>query len=328
MRRNLHAGHRGSGGLRLEMFTSDELDDLHLATLDVLERTGIFVETEEAREILAGAGCRVGDDRVVHIPGHVVEDAVAAAPSRLVCCGRDPKDDTLLEAGRVTFCNFGQAVLLYDVRTGEPRKSVLSDLGDSATLIDALPDIDILMGTLAAPDAPVPTANLYRAAQLFSRSSKHAILAPGGARIAQYTREMAAAAAGYGSMDEYRDRPTVMVVICPVSPLKLIGEVCDVIIDSARAGTPQIVLSAALGGVTAPVHLAGAIVLNNAEVLAGIALAQLTRKGTPVVYGSSTTASDLRYASASVGSPECGLINAGLAALTRRYRLPSILAGL
>jgi trimethylamine--corrinoid protein Co-methyltransferase len=83
----------------------------------------------------------------------------------------------------------------------------------------------------------------------------------------------------------------------------------------------------AMGGGSAPVNLAGTLVTHNAEVLAGITLAQLTAKGAPVIYGSSTTALDLRFATASVGSPECAMINAGVACLARQYRLPSYVAG-
>jgi len=83
-----------------------------------------------------------------------------------------------------------------------------------------------------------------------------------------------------------------------------------------------------MSGGSAPVSLSGTLVVHNAEVLAGITLAQLTRKGTPVLYGSSTTAMDLRLASASVGSPECGVISAAVAFIARQYRLPSYVAGL
>jgi trimethylamine--corrinoid protein Co-methyltransferase len=83
----------------------------------------------------------------------------------------------------------------------------------------------------------------------------------------------------------------------------------------------------AMAGGSSPINLAGTLVTHNAEVLAGLTLAQLTEKGTPVVYGSSTTAMDLRFASASVGSPECALINAGVACLARYYLLPSWVAG-
>jgi len=68
-------------------------------------------------------------------------------------------------------------------------------------------------------------------------------------------------------------------------------------------------------------------VVHNSEVLAGLTLAQLVRKGAPVIYGSSTTAMDLRHAAAAVGSPELGMINAAVAAIARYYLLPSFVAG-
>jgi trimethylamine--corrinoid protein Co-methyltransferase len=114
---------------------------------------------------------------------------------------------------------------------------------------------------------------------------------------------------------------------CPVSPLKLVGDCCEIVIEAARAGVPSCVLSMAMAGGSSPVTLAGTLVTHNAEVLAGIVLAQLTERGSKVLYGSSTTAMDLRLAAASVGSPECALISAGVAQLARQYRLPSYIAG-
>ena len=84
----------------------------------------------------------------------------------------------------------------------------------------------------------------------------------------------------------------------------------------------------AMAGGSGPVTLAGTLVTHNAEVLAGIVLAQLTERGSKVLYGSSTTAMDLRLAAASVGSPELALISAGVAQLARQYRLPSYVSGL
>ena len=56
MKRNLHAGKMQSGGLSLKIFTDDELDEIHLATLEVLEETGLFFDDDEALEILDGGG--------------------------------------------------------------------------------------------------------------------------------------------------------------------------------------------------------------------------------------------------------------------------------
>jgi trimethylamine--corrinoid protein Co-methyltransferase len=87
------------------------------------------------------------------------------------------------------------------------------------------------------------------------------------------------------------------------------------------------VLSMAMSGASAPVTLAGTLVVHNAEVLSGLILSQLARKGTPFVYGSSTTSMDLRLATASVGCPELAMINAAVAKLARFYSLPSWVAG-
>ena len=116
--------------------------------------------------------------------------------------------------------------------------------------------------------------------------------------------------------------------MCPVSPLKLPRDATEVIIESARAGVVDTILSMAMAGGSAPVTLAGTLVVHNAEVLSGIVLAQLTERGCPVMYGSSTTAMDLRLATASVGSPELALISAAAAQMARRYLLPSFVAGL
>jgi trimethylamine--corrinoid protein Co-methyltransferase len=101
----------------------------------------------------------------------------------------------------------------------------------------------------------------------------------------------------------------------------------EVIIAAARLGLPDTILSMAMAGASAPVTLAGTLVTHNAEVLSGVVLSQLAERGSPVIYGSSTTAIDLRLATASVGSPELALISAACAQLAQRYALPSFIAG-
>jgi trimethylamine--corrinoid protein Co-methyltransferase len=115
--------------------------------------------------------------------------------------------------------------------------------------------------------------------------------------------------------------------VCPVSPLKLPKDVTEVVIAAARAGLPDNVLSMAMAGASSPVTLAGTLVTHNAEVLGGIVMAQLAAPGCPCIYGSSTTAFDLRRAAATVGTPELAMINAAVPALARFYELPSYVAG-
>jgi trimethylamine--corrinoid protein Co-methyltransferase len=326
MRRNPRAGARQSGGLRLEVFTEDELREIHLATLEVLSRTGVFVEDDEALAVFADGGADIDDDRrVVRLPAHVVEEALRTAPPKVVLCGRTPDRDVVLEDGRVGFTNFGEGIQVVDPYTGELHESRKQDVADCARLIDALPEIDVLERPLGAHDVPPDTAALHNAEAIFSNTTKHATIGPLTGFCARRMIDMAAAIVG--GREQLRRRPILSFLTCPVSPLKLVADCCRIIIEGVRAGVPVHVLSMAMAGGSAPVNLAGALVEHNAEVLAGITLAQLTAPGAPVIYGSSTTAMDLRFASASVGSPECGLIGAGVACLARYYLLPSWVAG-
>jgi trimethylamine---corrinoid protein Co-methyltransferase len=326
MKRNVHAGHRRSGGLRLEVFTDDELHDIHFATLEVLERTGVFVGDDEARDIFASAGCRVDRETgVVKIPGHVVDEAIRSAPSRFVACGRDPANDFVMEADRVGFTNFGEGVQVIDVHTGVLRPTVKQDVADTAKLVDALADVDVYERAVSAEDMPPESVPLHQFEAWVTNTSKPGFMGPMNGFLLERIVEMAAAASG--GLQKLRERPLVTFVTCPVSPLKLIKDVCEIVMGAAKAGLGVNVLSMAMAGGSSPVTLAGTLVTHNAEVLSGLTLAQLTRRGTPVVYGSSTTAMDLRLAAASVGSPECGLIGAAVAQLARFYLLPSWVAG-
>jgi trimethylamine--corrinoid protein Co-methyltransferase len=256
----------------------------------------------------------------------VVEAAIHSSPERVFAAGRSPKNDIMLDAGRVGFTTFGEGLKIADLESGEMRVPTKQDVADTARLADHLSELDTYEIAVGAQDMPTATASIHAyEAALFS-TTKHICSGPLSRWETEVILDIAAAAVG--GREALRLRPIVMIGVCPVSPLRLPKECSEAIVSAARAGVPCLVLSMAMSGGSAPVNLAGTLVVHNAEVLAGITLAQLTSPGTPVLYGSSTTAMDLRYAAASVGSPECGVISAAVAALARRYRLPSYVAGL
>ena len=327
MKRNLFAGRPRSGGFSLNVFTEAELDDIHFATLEVLDRTGVFVEADEAIDIFSDAGCPVDRERrIVRIPSHLVEDAIRSAPSKFVLCGRDPKNDFLMEPGRVAFTNFSEGIRVIDVFTGEYRESTKKDVADFARLNDYLSDMDTHEISVGAKEAPPATISVHNSEQQLLNTTKPIGIGPLSRLESQAIFRMCAEIVG--GEDELRARPIVYNGVCPVSPLKLPHEVTEVIIETARWGLPCNILSMAMAGGSSPVTLAGSLVTHNAEVLAGITLAQLTERGSPVIYGSSTTAMDLKLAAASVGTPELAMISAAVAQMARRYLLPSFVAGL
>ena len=325
-RRNRSAGSSFIEGFGLNVFSKEALDRIHQATLEVLWYEGIKVYSDLALEIYSGGGCTVDlKSRKVYIPSYVVEDCIRTAPSSVLLAARDPKNDVVLDGTRVNFCNFSKGVYVVDPYTGEVRDSLKKDEATAAILVDYLDQYDVLDVAVEARDLDQRTANLECYEAMVTNSTKHSTQSPHNIAEAEKLIEMAAAVAG--GKDKLRERPITSATVCPQSPLSLSDETCEAIITYARHSLPMNVLSMAMAGGTSPVTLAGTLVTHNAEVLSGIVLAQLTNKGTPNMYGSSTTIMDLKLASASIGCPELGMISAAVCKLAQYYMIPSYVAG-
>jgi len=326
VRSGLFAGKPLTHGLSLNILTDDELEDIHLGTLEVLERTGIFIENDEALDIFESAGAKViRDSKIVKIPSYLVEESIGSAPSKVILYGRDSKHDLVLESSRIHFTNFSEGVQVIDPWTGELREPKKTDLEDAARVIDYLEDVDFCEKALGAHDVDQASVPLHNAEAFLANTTKHCAFGPGNGKLLKKIVEMGAAIAG--SKETFYERPMISFATCPISPLQLINDCCEIIIESARTGTVCNILSMAMAGATAPVTLAGALVTHNAEILGGITLSQLTRKGSPVIYGSSTTAMDLKLGTASVGTPEAALMSGAVACLARYYKIPSYVGG-
>ncbi len=326
MIRGLQPGISTQEGWGLSMFTDDQLNEIHLATLDVLQNYGVGVYSEEALKIFDGGGAIVDwENKHVKIPSYLVEDAISSAPSTILMAGRTPEYDVTLQGGRVGFTSFGAGVMMVDPYNGELRESNKKDVGWTALACDALEHVDVYSSAVVARDKDLAT-DLNEAEAFLTNTCKHCqhIDLSGGEGAKKFF-EMAAEIVG--GPDKLRERPLVSALICPTSPLELHAANAEIIIECARAGMPCNVLSMAMSGGSSPVSVAGTLVTHNAEVLAGVVLSQLTAKGAPLIYGSSTTTFDLTYATAPVGAPELGMLSAGVAGLARYYRLPSYVAG-
>ena len=315
-----------SRGLSLRYLSDDELEKIHQSTLEVLANTGLFVETQEALDVFDGAGAEIdGKNKIVKIPSNLVNEAIQSAPSKITMAARDPKNDKVLEKDRVYFTNFSEGVEVVDLYTGERRKPLKKDLAHAARVVDFLSDIDVCEKAVGASDVRQSVVPLHNAEAMLINTTKHCCVGPGDGYLLKKLIKMAATIVG--GFKRLKDRPILSFTTCPVSPLQLIKECCEIIIESARSGSIVNILSMAMAGGTSPVSLAGTLVTHNAEVLGGITLNQLVAPGAPVIYGSSTTAMDLRLGTASVGTPECAVISGAVARLARYYALPSYVAG-
>ncbi|MEL7563306.1 MAG: trimethylamine methyltransferase family protein [Dehalobacterium sp.] len=326
LKRNLTAGHAAWSGWRMNMFSDYELEAIHLGTLEVMEETGLFIESNEAIDIFEKGGAKVDrQSKIVKVPRYLVEEALRTAPSGLTLAARNPKHDFVMELDRVGFCAVGVSVSVVDLYTGEVRNSTKKDVENCGKLADALDNYDICFDTLLPRDVPSETACLHGFDAFINTSSKHVLQTPTDKRTAEVLIEMASIVAG--GKDKLKERAIVMGGACPQSPLAWSTGACDSVIEYARFGLPNLVVSMVMAGGSGPVTLAGTLIVHNAEILTGLVLSQLVRKGNPCIYGSCTTIMDLRKAVPATGCPEHGMFSAACARLAQFYKIPNLVAG-
>jgi len=230
-----------------------------------------------------------------------------------------------MEPNRVGFTTFGGCINVIDPYTKKVRRATKKDCGELVRVGDYLEEISVAERMVNSTDVMDGTQSLHNLESMLTNTGKHIFLGADSARSLQVMVELASACVG--GKEIFQKRPIFTVNVCPISPLTLGENTCDVIVESARLGLGILIIPMALSGGTASASLAGTLVTHNAEVLATIALAQLVKKGLPCTYGSTSTILDLRFGTSAIGSPEYGMINASLAKMAQYYRLPGWVGG-
>jgi len=307
--------------LRLEPFTRGELEKIHGATVRVLEGTGVRVLEPEAARLLALAGASFDPaTEVAKIPESVLRECLARVPRTFRLYGRGPRNVLAFGEGHTYLSSMGTAVNVEDL-DGEIRPSTLKDVENFYRLTDALPHLDHASWVVWPRDVPEDIAHIYEMFLGFRHTTKPIDGYSWGRQFAQDTIDMGAIVAG--GMDALAARPLLLGFANPVSPLTLAKETTEGLILYARHGQPTTIPPECMAGGTSPATLAGLLVQQNAEVLAGIAVAQCARSGAPVLYGSASTVMDMRTGRLALGAPEAGLLMLGTAQIARFYGIPS-----
>ncbi len=149
----VQGAHSRPSGYR--MFTDAQLDEIHLASLEILRRTGVRVHEAESLALLRDAGCIISDGSLVRFPPAVIENAIADAPSQIVLCNRTGEPRVYLESHRVYFGTGSDLINTLDLESGERRPSLLSDIENAARLADYLPNLDFVMSMALPSDVPI-----------------------------------------------------------------------------------------------------------------------------------------------------------------------------
>jgi trimethylamine--corrinoid protein Co-methyltransferase len=307
--------------LQLAVLSDSDMRLIHLAALEVLRRTGVEFHHRGALNMLQGARAFVSDDSRVRFPPAMVEDAVASAPSRIVMCDRDGQPAMFLEGTRSYFGTGSDTLNILDPQTGEHRRFIQSDLSDAYHLCDALPNIDFVMSMGIPSDVEVPLQYDTQMAMMLEHTAKPIVFVTNDGASCQRAIDMAAAVAG--GYEAVAECPHILLYSEPSSPLTQSESALDKLMLVAKHRLPVVHSPALLMGGTGPITLAGGLVQAVAEVLSGLVLHQLTRRGAPFAFAASVSHLDMRAMVAPYVSPEFQLTNVAMAQLGRWYGLPT-----
>jgi trimethylamine--corrinoid protein Co-methyltransferase len=304
---------------QFKVLSDGQCHELYLATLECLQRVGVKINHPQAKELLAAAGGRVESDRV-YIPPHVIQDALAAAPRAFTIWGRQAGQEMRIAPDRVHFGPGPTCTYFSDPETGERRKARRGDAGMTAKVCDALDHLDYVMSLSLFGDVTPILSPVYEFADMIANTGKPVIAWANDPETLADIYQIAAAVAG--GEKSLRERPNFAMFATYESPLRHANGPIGNLLWAAEHEIPIVYLGGPTVGLESPPTGASALVIYLATALSGLALAQLQRRGAPVVIGSVPAAMDLRTARPAYGSPEMSLYSAAAVDLARYVGAP------
>ena len=300
---------------RLRTVALDEsgCHEVHAATLQVLEGTGVEVQHEKALSLLRKAGARVDGSRV-RLPRELVEEALGMAPRGVTLTSRSGGEPLRLESGPVYFGTGSDCIYVLGPGPRDRRPATLADVQAMAELQEKLPDIDFVMSMAHPHELPASVAPVAQFAAMLRGTSKPVLMVSEDARHLELFAEMAAVC---GAADSWA------LYAMPSPPLVHGRESVDRLVRCAELGVPMVYATALLQGATAPASPAGCLVVTNAEMLSGLVISQLASHGAPFVYGVAQGAMNPRTAHVVYCGPEEMAVQQASADLARHYGLPT-----
>lgn len=311
----------------IEVLSEDEILTLHRATMDLLSSTGVKVKSEEAKFILKINGAEVIDSSdFVKFPKELIEDYVKKAPDSFSMFGPDGSFKIDLSTNSTIFSTMGSPTKIYDDNNPDhPRNALMSDVVTHFKLVDQLKHISSSHLDVFATDIPYSSLHSHVLREWARYSKKPFGNGCRGKIMSQDMMDMATIIVG--NEKELKNRPRIVGFFNPISPLYLPDILIDGLFVFAEYLQPVICAPAAIGGLTAPITIAGMLTQTNAETLATIVLAQMINPGVPVFYGAVNSPMDPSTGNPAWGAVEMGLMTSGSAQLASFYNIPSRAAG-
>ena len=306
----------------LAYLSDKQMQDIHLAALEILAEIGTVVYNDAAVELLKKAGADIRSENRVFIPEALVKRAIEQAPTQITIYDRNGNVAMDLQGRNVHFGTGSDCPGLMDSGAGQKRAFLSTDIPAAVKLVDALPHIDFCMSMGLGADLDKTVQYQYQYAAMLRFSTKPQVVIADDQATLKDIADMAAAAVG--GWQQLIQKPIFVLYDEPTSPLVHTTEAVEKLLFMAQHSLPTNYSPGIMAGATSPVTIAGAIAQANAEILAGLVMHQLKKPGAPFVFGGGMSPMDMRSMQPTFSAPEAMVAQAGLCQIGRcLYQLPT-----
>ncbi len=303
---------------RYEILSTDAIATLDGAWRRLMTEVGVEFMSDEALALFAAAGQKVEGNTVFLDPEFVLAQ-VALAPKEFDVRARNPRNTVHIGGDHMAF---GAVYGPPFVRAGEVRRDgTMADFENFARLAQSFDVLDSAGGVICEPnDTPLDSRHLDMTLALMTLTDKMYM-----SNVVSGTNARDTIAMGeilYGGREAIEEVPASISLINCNSPLRWDDRMLDALFEYARAAQPVVLTPFILMGAMSPVTIPAALVQQITEALSGIALAQLIRPGTPVIFGSFLSNIDMQSGSPTFGTPESGIGLLCTGQIARHFGLP------
>ena len=296
-----------------------DVEEIHAASIKILSKTGVKFDHSEILKLLKEHDIRVSDQIAYFTEAQIME-WIQKSPGQFTLYARNPEYDISIGGDTTVFgAGYGSTFIIDD--KGAKRNACMEDYLNFLKLVQQCEHFSINGGLLVHP-ADIPYTGPFPLLLYQSILHSDKCLLGGSDKELETQQTMDLLEICFGGRNRLIQKPRLMSIINSSSPLQYNKDSLDKLRIHSQYGQPVLITAAVMGGTTGPVTLAGTIAQANAETLAGIAVSQMIREGTPAVYGCQSTLADMQSGTYVSASPQHALCLCYGARLAKFYGLP------
>ena len=305
---------------RVHNFSREELNAIHDASMHLLETVGVRFDDDEAVNLFKSNGFKI-DDKTVFFTEKNIRRALDTTPPNFKLAARDPVKSVAIGGDNFALVP-GYGASFISSNGGLQREATLADYHRFCQLVQTSDVINVNGFLMVSPwDLPPKTAHLEMLYSNIIFCDKPFMGSPLSREAARDCINLLGII--WGSLETLKEMTMTASLITPLSPFQYTAEMAGSIIELARYNQACIFGALVMAGSSGPISLAGLLAQQNAEILAGVALTQLTNPGAPVIVGGTSAILDMRTGCLAMGSPEVVRITAATIQMAKFYDLPA-----